>query len=325
MRAILCKTLGGPDSVALAQVEPPAMANNQVRVGVRACGLNFPDVLMIAGKYQVRPPLPFIPGAEMAGEIVAIGSGVRGFELGQRVLALCAIGGLAEQVSVDAERVVAIPDDMDFTTAAAFMLTYGTAWHALKQRAQLQAGEKLLVLGAAGGVGLATVELGTILGADVIAAASNAEKLALAKQCGAKHLIDYSREDLKVRLKDITDGKGVDVVLDPVGGEYTETALRALGWKGRLLVVGFASGSIPKLPANLALLKGTAIIGVFWGSFTEREPQAHRRNTKQLLSLYREGQLRPHVSETFPLEAASRALKRLSERQAMGKLVVTIN
>jgi NADPH2:quinone reductase len=300
------------------------MAAGQVRISVRACGVNFPDVLMIAGKYQFQPPLPFSPGAELAGEILEVADDVAHLKVGQRVLALSSFGGMAEQVCVPSYMVIPIPDAMPFETAAAFLLTYGTSCHALKQRARLQKGETLLVLGAAGGVGLAAVELGNLMGARVIAAASSAEKLAIAREYGASETINYTQESLKEKVKELTAGKGADVIYDPVGGELFDDCLRAVAWNGRILIVGFASGTIPKIPANLPLLKGASLVGVFWGRFAEMEPAVHRQNTQDLFDWYSSGDIRPKISETYPLEDAASAIGRLAERQAVGKVVVTI-
>lgn len=324
MRAVLCKELGPPENLVLEDVSEPEVASDQVLIDVHACGINFPDVLIVQGKYQDRPELPFSPGSEVAGEVIEVGDDVGDLEVGTRVLAPTRWGGLAERVAVDAKRVVPIPDEMDVVTASGFLLVYGTAYHALKQRAELQSGETLLVLGAAGGVGLATVELGRAMGAKVVAAASTAEKLALAKTHGAELGINYVEEDLKERIKELTDGRGVDVVCDPVGGDFTEAALRGTAWKGRLLIVGFAAGKIPELPANLPLLKGCSIVGVFWGSFDRREPRESRQNNRELLDMYVAGEIDPEVSRTYPLERASEALLTLANREALGKIVVTL-
>lgn len=322
MRAVICDRHGGPDVLKVGEADAPPLESGQVRIRVRACGVNFPDVLMVAGRYQVQPPLPFIPGAELAGDIVETGASVSHLHAGQRVLAMCGHGAMAEEVCVPAHAVVPIPDAMDYRTAAGFILTYCTSWHALKQRAQLGAGETLLVLGAAGGVGLTAVELGNVTGATVIAAASTAEKLALASDQGARYLVDYSRENLKKRVMEITGGKGADVIYDPVGGDLFDQCLRSIAWNGRLLVVGFASGTIQKIPANLPLLKGCSIVGVFWGRFAEREPELQAANTRELLGLYTNGRLRPHISNVFPLEEAPAALHMLADRRAMGKVIV---
>jgi NADPH2:quinone reductase len=323
MRAVLCKELGPPESLVVEDVPCPEVKAGQVLVKVGACGVNFPDTLIIQGKYQHKPDLPFSPGGEIAGEVVDVASDVTNVKKGDRVIALCGHGGFAEEIAIDASRVVHIPDQMDYVTASAFLLTYGTSYHGLKQRANLQPGETLLVLGAAGGVGLAAVELGKAMGAKVIAAASTADKLALAEEHGADELINYSSEDLKDRVKELTGGKGVDVVYDPVGADLFEPAVRATGWNGRILVVGFAGGYIPKLPVNLTLLKGSSVVGVFWGEFTRRQPQDSAQNNKELLEMYVQGKVRPHISQTFPLEKAADALNTLQNRQAKGKLVVT--
>jgi NADPH2:quinone reductase len=323
MKAAVCKAFGPPETLVLDTTSDPEPGPHQVLVDVAACGVNFPDALMVAGKYQSDLLPPFIPGGECAGTVLAVGAEVRDIAVGARVIALCGHGGFAERVVADAGRIVPIPDVMDFVTASAFLVTYGTAWHALKQRARLRGGETLLVLGAAGGVGLAAVELGKALGARVIAAASSAEKLALATAHGADATIDYVTEDLKERAKALTAGTGVDVVFDPVGGQLLEPAVRATGWNGRVLVIGFAGGSIPKLPVNLPLLKGSSVVGVFWGEFTRREPRASADNNRELLEMFLAGKLRPHVSGTFPLERAGQALLVLTGRKALGKLVVT--
>lgn len=325
MQAILCKDYGSPDDLVLADIDIPDLGDTEVRIAVRACGINFPDVLMIAGKYQAKPPMPFIPGAEVSGTVIETGTGIKRLSVGQRVLALCGHGGLAEQVCVNENAVINIPDNMDYPCAAAFMLTYGTSYHALKQRAAIQPGETLLVLGAAGGVGLAAVELGTLMGATVIAAASSAEKLALAEKYGAAHTIDYTRHGIKDTVKELTDGRGVDVIFDPVGGPLFEACLRSIAWNGRLLVIGFASGEIPSVPANLPLLKGSSVVGVFWGSFTQHEPAVHLSNSEYLLGLAGNGQLHPHISAQFDLNEAAEAINTLAERRALGKVVVNIS
>lgn len=323
MRAVLCKELGPPESLVVEEVPTPTLKPGQVLVQVGACGVNFPDTLIIQGKYQHKPELPFSPGGEVAGEVVELADDVTNVKKGDRVIALCGHGGFAEQIAIDASRLVPIPDEMDYITASAFLLTYGTSYHALKQRANIQPGETLLVLGAAGGVGLAAVQLGKAMGAKVIAAASTAEKLELAKSNGADELINYVEEDFRGRLKEITGGKGVDVVYDPVGGDLFEPAVRSTGWNGRILVVGFAGGYIPKLPVNLTLLKGSSVVGVFWGEFTRRQPADSAQNNKELMEMFLQGKIKPHISQTFPLERASDALNVLQNRQAKGKLVIT--
>jgi NADPH2:quinone reductase len=324
VKAALCKEYGPPRSLVVEEVEAPEPGRDEVKLRVHACGVNFPDILMMAGKYQSRPDMPFSPGGEVSGEIIAIGEGVEGLTTGQRVLGMAGHGGMAEEICLPAAAVVPIPDNMDYETAAGFILTYGTSYHALKQRARLQEGETLLVLGAAGGVGLAAVELGRLMGARVIAAASSREKLDLAGEYGATDFINYTEENLKDRVKELTGGRGVDVIYDPVGGELFDQCMRSIAWKGRVLVIGFASGEIPKVPVNLALLKGCEIVGVFWGAFTQREPEVHRENTRELLEFAASGKLKPHISATFPLEQAGEALAVLAERKALGKVIVRI-
>jgi NADPH2:quinone reductase len=324
VKAVLCKQFGTPADLVIEEVAAPQMAPDQVRIAVKACGVNFPDILMIAGKYQVKPPLPFSPGAELSGEILAVGDKVEHLKPGQRVLAMHQYGCMAEEVCLPAAAIVPIPDSMDYVTAASFILTYGTSYHALKQRAALKSGESLLVLGAAGGVGLAAVEIGNLFGAEVFAAASSAAKLELAGQYGATHLINYTESSLKEQVKELTGGRGVDVIYDPVGGDLFDDCLRSISWGGRILVIGFASGKIPAIPANLPLLKGSSVVGVFWGQFTQREPSLSIENTNELLQLFDEGKLKPHVSGTYPLAQASDALLDLAERRAMGKVVVMI-
>ena len=320
MRALLCRELGG--ALEIAEVPSPQPGEKQVRIAVRAAAANFPDVLMLEGKYQFKPPMPFAPGCELAGEIEAVGPGAEGFRIGQRVLAVVQHGAFAEAALADVARVVPIPDGVAFDAAAAFMFTYGTSYHALKDRGALAPGESLLVLGAGGGVGLAAVELGKRMGARVIAAASSAAKLDACREHGADETIDYSREDLRERIKALTDGRGVDVVYDPVGGPFTEPAFRSLAWRGRLLVVGFANGEIPKLPLNLPLLKGASVVGVFWGDFTRREPAANRANMAELAAWLAEGKLRPHIGARYPLAEGAKAIADVRERRAVGKVLV---
>ena len=323
MKAVLCKAFGPAETLVLEEVANLEPKKTEVVLDVHAAGVNFPDSLIIEGKYQFKPPFPFSPGGEAAGVISAVGEKVSQFKVGDRVMALTGWGSFAEQVAVPAYNVLPMPPSMDFTTAAAFSMTYGTSMHALKQRGNLQAGETLLVLGASGGVGLAAVEIGKAMGATVIAAASSAEKLAVAKAAGADHLINYSEQSLKDELKTLTKGQGVDVIYDPVGGPLFEEAFRSIAWNGRMLVIGFASGEIPALPANLPLLKGAALIGVFWGAFAQRQPQDNVANFQQLFAWYAEGKLKPLVSQTFPLEKAGDAIDTLAKRKAVGKVVVT--
>jgi NADPH2:quinone reductase len=323
MKAVVCKQFGPPESLVVEDLPSPRPGPGEVVVSMKAASVNFPDVLIIQNKYQFKPPLPFSPGSELAGVVKETGAGVSGFKPGDRVIAFTTYGAFAEEVKTEAARLLPLPEGMDFTTGAAFLLTYGTSDHALRDRAALRAGETLLVLGAAGGVGLAAIEIGKALGARVIACASSADKLAVCREHGADEGIDYAKEDLRERIKALTDGKGVDVVYDAVGGPYTEPAFRSLAWRGRLLVVGFAAGEIPKLPLNLALLKGASVIGVFWGDFVRREPKEFERSLRQLGEWYRQGKLRPHVSQTFPLEKAAEALKLMAARQVKGKVVLT--
>jgi NADPH2:quinone reductase len=324
MKAVVCKQYGPPESLVVDELPSPRPGRGEAVVSVRAASVNFPDVLIIQNKYQFRPPLPFSPGSELAGVVKELGEGVSGARPGDRVMAFTTYGAFAEEVKVEAARLVPIPAGMEFTAAAAFLLTYGTSDHALRDRGALQAGETLLVLGAAGGVGLAAIEIGKALGARVIACASSEDKLAVCRSHGADAAIDYAREDLRERVKALTDARGPDVVYDAVGGPYTEPAFRSIAWRGRLLVVGFAAGEIPKLPLNLALLKGASVVGVFWGDFARREPERFADSLRQLARWYGEGKLRPHVSQTFPLEKAAEALKLMAARQVRGKVVLTV-
>eukprot|EP01030_Chromulinospumella_sphaerica_P008642 gene8642-8454_t len=322
MKAVLCKAFGPAETLVLEDVESPAIKKNEILLDVHAAGVNFPDTLIIEGKYQFKPPFPFSPGGEAAGVVSEVGEKVSHLKVGDRVMALTGWGSFAEQVAVPGYNVLPIPPSMDFNTAAAFSMTYGTSMHALKQRGHLAAGETLLVLGASGGVGLAAVEIGKAMGARVIAAASSADKLAVAKAAGADELINYSESNLKDEIKRLTDGNGADVIYDPVGGDLFDQAIRAIAWNGRLLVVGFASGRIPDLPVNLALLKGAAVVGVFWGSFAQRQPQDNAANFQQLFGWYAEGKLKPLVSQVYPLDNAAQAINDLGQRKAVGKVVV---
>lgn len=321
MRAVVCKEYGPPESLRVEEVAAPLVGPGKVLVEVRAAGVNYPDVLIIQNKYQFKPPLPFTPGGEVAGVVKEVGEGVTHVAPGDRVLASTGWGGFAEEAVAEAKGVIPIPDAMDFESAAAFLMTYGTSHHALVDRARLQPGESLLVLGAAGGVGLAAVEIGHVLGARVIAAASNAEKLAICKEHGADEVIDYSSEDLKQRTKELTGGQGADVVYDPVGGDYAEAALRATAWNGRFLVIGFVAG-IPKIPLNLTLLKGCQIVGVFWGAFVGRENERHQRNVRELFEWYEAGKLKPRISASYPFDRVAEALNDLAERRVKGKVVL---
>ena len=322
MKAVLCKEYGPPESLVLEDVEPLKPGTGQVVISVKACGVNFPDTLIIQGKYQFKPPMPFAPGGEVAGVVKEVGEGVDTVKVGDRVIAFIGWGGFAEEVLTDATRLIPMPGSMDFTDAAAFVMTYGTSHYALKDRAQLKPGETLLVLGAAGGVGLAAVEIGKVMGARVIAAASTDEKLAVCKQHGANEVINYATGDLRVRVKELTGGEGVDVVYDPVGGNYSEAALRSIAWGGRHLVIGFTAGEIPRIPLNLPLLKSCSIVGVFWGSFMEREARHYQENIQELLSWFTQGKLKPHISATYPLEQAAQALNDVMSRKVKGKVVL---
>ena len=324
MKAVRCKAYGPPETLAIEELSSPAPGPGEVVVSVKAAGVNFPDVLIIENKYQVKPPLPFSPGSELAGVVKTVGADVVGFKAGDSVMAITGYGAFAEEVAVDARRLLPIPSGMDFVSAAAFGLTYATSEHALCDRGALKAGETLLVLGAAGGVGIAAIEIGKELGARVIACASTDEKLAVCREHGADEGINYATEDLRERIKALTGGKGADVVYDPVGGPYTELALRSIAWRGRLLVVGFAAGEIPKIPLNLTLLKGCSIVGVFWGEFTRREPQRFVQAMEKLGRWFGEGKLKPHISGTFPLERAADALTLMAERKVKGKVVLTV-
>src|SRR5216110_2554556 len=324
VKAVLCKQYGPPETLDVEDLPSPKPGRGEVVVLVKAASLNFPDVLIIQNKYQFKPPLPFSPGSELAGVVKEVGDGVTAFRPGDRVMAFTTYGAFAQEVKTEASRLLPLPDKMDFVTGAAFVLTYGTSDHALRDRAALKAGETLLVLGAAGGVGLAAIEIGRALGARVIACASSEEKLGVCREHGADATVNYVAEDLRERVKALTDGRGVDVVYDAVGGPYTEPAFRSLAWRGRLLVVGFAAGDIPKLPLNLPLLKGAAVIGAFWGDFARREPKAFAESMRQLDKWYAEGRLRPHVSQTLPLEKAADALRLMAARQVKGKVVLAV-
>ena len=323
MKAVLCKELGPPEKLVVEDIPALKPGKGQVVVSVKAAGVNFPDTLIIQGKYQFKPEPPFSPGGEVAGVVKELGEGVTGWKPGERVIAGSTWGGFAQEIAVEADRLLRMPERMDFVSASAFLLTYGTSYHALKDRALLQPGETLLVLGASGGVGLSAIQIGKAMGARVIAAASSDAKLAVCKQHGADELINYASEDLRARIKAITAGKGVNVVYDPVGGPYSELALRDMAWNGRFLVVGFAAGEIPKVPLNLALLKGCAIVGVFWGAFTRNEPEHNRRNNEELMQLFTAGKVKPHIHATYPLERAAEALNEVLNKRVSGKVVLT--
>ncbi|MEQ8674775.1 MAG: NADPH:quinone oxidoreductase family protein [Aggregatilineales bacterium] len=322
MKAIICNTLTGIDDLSLEEVESPAVKAGEIRIATHACGVNFLDTLIVAGKYQEKPPLPFVPGAEVAGEIIEVGEGVKNVKVGDRVVAIASTGGYAEETVVNAVTAIPLPPQMDYVQAAAFPLAYGTSHVALDHRGKLKSGETLLVLGAAGGVGLTAVEIGKLMGATVIAAASTPEKLALTQAKGADHVINYSEENLRDRIKEITGGKGVDVVYDPVGGDLFQQALRSLNWEGRMLVIGFASGSIPEVPVSLTLVKNVSIVGVYWGAYALRDPAVLGGSLMQLFAWFSEGKLAPHVSATYPLAQTQDAIRSLANREATGKVVV---
>jgi NADPH:quinone reductase len=323
MKAVVCKAWGPPESLVIEDGPPLVAEPGKVVISVKAAGVNFPDTLIIQNKYQYKPELPFSPGSEVAGVLKSIGAGVQGWQVGDRVIAQTTFGGFAEEIVTEPERLLRVPEGMDFDTAASVGLAYGTSYYALIDRGQLRAGETLLVLGASGGVGLAAIEIGKVLGARVIACASTEAKLQVCRDHGADETINYASEDMRARVKAITAGKGVDVIYDPVGGPYSEPALRDMAWGGRLLVVGFAAGDIPKIPLNLPLIKGCSIVGVWWGQFAKGNWAQHGRNIEQLGQWFREGKIKPHISAAFPLERAVDALNVLARREVTGKVVLT--
>lgn len=322
MKAIVCTEWGGPERLRVDTLPDPAPGDGEVAIRVRAAGVNFPDVLIIQRKYQVRPDLPFVPGSEVAGDVLSVGPGVTGLQVGQRVIALCRVGAFAEQVVAPAAACHILPDAVPYETGAAFLLAYGTSWHALLDRAAAQPGETLLVLGAAGGVGLAALDIARAHGLRAIAAASSPGKLAACAAHGASALIDYTSENLREAIARHTDGRGPDIVFDPVGGPHTEPAFRSIGWRGRHLVIGFADGAIPALPLNLMLLKGAALVGVFWGDQVRREPDRARADADALLAMLAAGTLRPLVSATYTLDRTPQALADMAARKVIGKIVI---
>ena len=332
MKAVLSKSVGGPETLVLEEVADPVAKAGQVLLAVKACGVNYPDVLIIEDKYQFKPARPFSPGGEVSGVVEAVGEGVTGLKVGDRVIASTGNGGMAEKIALDAARCIPMPASMPFDEAAAFIMTYGTSHYGLKQRATIKPGESLLVLGAAGGVGLAAVELGKAMGARVIAAASSQEKVDLAISRGADSGVVYptgpfdkdGRKALANLFKEACGPNGVDVIYDAVGGDYAEASLRSMAWEGRFLVIGFPAG-IPAIPLNLTLLKSCQVVGVFWGAFVAREPKLHQENVAELVQLYVDGKIRPHVSETFSLADSGKAIAHLASRKAMGKVVVTMD
>lgn len=331
MKAVLSRICGGPETLTVEEIARPVAKPDEVLIDVKAIGLNYPDTLIIEDRYQIRPDRPFSPGGEAAGIVAAVGSAVTGFKPGDRVIAWGSHGCMAECVALPAEKCTAMPDEMPFEDASAFLFTYGTSWHALKQRAALRAGETLLILGAAGGVGLAALEIGVALGARVVAAVSSQEKADLVRERGAAEVLIYPRgpfdkegkKALASQFKAACGAGGADVIYDAVGGDYSEQALRAIAWEGRFLVVGFPAG-VASIPLNLPLLKNCQIVGVIWGSWAVREPGAQRRNVAELLKFYRDGKMRPHISEIYPLERAGEAIAQLSGRKALGKILVRI-
>jgi NADPH2:quinone reductase len=325
MKALLCEAYGLIDNLVVKDIPSPVPGPKQLLVEVKAAAVNFPDALMVQGLYQVKPPLPFTPGAEISGIVKTVGAEVKHYKAGDRIIALTSTGGFAEECIVESAKAMPLPTGMDFETGAALVLTYCTSLHGLKDCGHLKAGETLVVLGAAGGVGISAIEIGKAMGARVIAAASSDDKLALCRKVGADETVNYSTENLKDRINELTGGKGADVVYDPVGGPYTEPAVRALAWRGRLLIIGFAAGEIPKIPLNLALLKERSLIGVYWGDSTKHDPTGHLANLHQLHEWFATGRIRPVVSERFPLSAAKDAIASIANRQVKGKIVVLPN
>ncbi|HQT64474.1 MAG: NADPH:quinone oxidoreductase [Acidocella sp. 20-57-95] len=321
MRAVVCEAWGGPEMLVVKDLASPQPKPGELLIKTRAAGVNFPDVLIIQKKYQVQPELPFIPGAEVSGDVLAVGDGVTAFAIGDRVAALCSVGGFAEEVVVEAAKCVKIPKTLSYDIAAAFMLAYGTSWHAVRDRAALQPHETMLVLGAAGGVGLAAVEIGKAIGAKIVAAASSDEKCEICRAHGADEVINYSSEDLREGIKR-TCGRGPDVIYDPVGGKYTEAAFRSIGWRGRHVIIGFAAGDIPAIPLNLPLLKGASLVGVFWGEFARREPQNNIKGMAEMLAWMGEGKIQPLISKTYSLDEVPQALMAMAARKVTGKIVV---
>lgn len=324
MKAVICQEWGTPEQLVIGDLPSPALSESEVRIGVHACGVNFADTLIIQGLYQERPSFPFSPGLEVAGEILEMGTAVNHVRVGDRVIAVTPYGGFAEEVVVSGQTVLPIPAAMDYVTAAGFAITYGTSHIALTHRARLQAGEVLLVHGAAGGVGLTAVEIGHQLGATVIATASTDQKLTLAQKYGADHLINYREESFRNRVKEITNGRGADVIYDPVGGDVFDQSVRCIAFEGRLLVIGFADGRIPQFPINLALVKNFSLVGLYWGSYANNNPQIMTRSLATLADWYSEGKIKPHISRTLPLEDVAEGLNLLMTRRSTGKVVITI-
>ncbi len=325
MQALMCEQFGPPESLCLRELPVPAPKAGEVLIRIQATGLNFPETLIIQNKYQIKPPVPFAPGGEMAGIVASVGPGVTQFKPGDRVAALTHWGGFAQYIAAPVVKTIAVPASMDLDTAGAFTLAYGTAHHAFKQRARLRADETVLVLGASGGVGIAAVEVAKAMGAKVIAAASTADKLAIAQEHGADLTINYSEQDLKSAAKEMTAGRGVNVIFDPVGDKLADAAFRTIAWEGRYLVIGFAGGQIPAIALNLPLVKGASIVGVFWGDFVERSNELHRQNMDELYSMHAQGKLKPRISARFDLAHGAEAIRSLMNRKATGKLILNPN
>ena len=322
MRSVVCEAWGGPETLVVKELPDLAAKPGEVTIKIHAAGVNFPDVLIIQKKYQVQPELPFTPGAEISGEVMLVGEGVRHLSVGDRVAALCQTGGFSEQIAIAANQCIKIPEGVDWNVAAGFLLAYGTSWHALRDRAALQPGETMLVLGAAGGVGLAAVQIGKAIGAKIVAAASSDEKCALCSEHGADEIINYTKEDLRAGIKR-SCGRGPQVIFDPVGGKYSEVAFRSIGWRGRHLVIGFAAGEIPAIPLNLPLLKGASLIGVFWGDYARREPAHWSQDFKEIILWIQDGRLTPFISKAYSLDETSQALIDMAARRVTGKIVIT--
>lgn len=324
MRAMLSETPGGPESLRLVELPSPPLGEGKVRVAVRAAGVNFPDTLIIADKYQFKPPRPFAPGHEIGGDVVEVGEGVSGYKVGDRVIGMLGHGGYASEAVIDQADLLPMPGNMSYEDGAAFTMTYGTSYYALKQRSSYKPGETLLVTGASGGVGLTAVELGALMGLKVIAAVGSDEKMEICRKYGATQFVNYAKEKMRDKVKELTGGNGADIIYDAVGGDAFDEAVRCIAWYGRLLVVGFAAGRIPALPANLALLKSCDVRGVFYGAWRARDPQGARQNFTEMFDWVRQGKLKPHISMTFPLEQGPDAMNALLSRKATGKVVLTI-
>ena len=325
MKALVCHEFAPADQLALEQQSAPQAGKGEILLDVKAAGVNFPDLLMVQGKYQFKPSLPFVPGAEVAGVVAAVGEGVASRSVGDKLIATVPVGGFAEQVVISEYSSFPMGDSMSFEQAAGFAITYGTSYYALKQRANLQPGETVLVMGAAGGVGIATIQIAKAMGATVIAAASSEEKLDFACKAGADLRINYSTEDLKAQVKALTKGNGADIIYDPVGGDYSEQAFRAIAWDGRFLVIGFASGPIPKIPLNLCLLKGASLMGVFWGTWAAKFPAESHQNFQELIQMIDSGKFSPQVTEVYPLDDYKAAFASIAERRARGKVILSMN